>query len=166
MNCRAVPLTIALLLVVVLVLGCGGTAIAPQDRLALFIDDAEKDRRARDLVRFLRDERRASILSVSHVGPTGYRLKAVVERFANRAAIRYDAQSYDFIFKFDVKFEPAVAMGRKAVVSTTLIRGVSQRQGFEPYLISRQAMRCSSDSRCGDHVEHLAEASLYSFIHP
>lgn len=162
-------LIMALMVTAVLAAGCTNTP--PEETLSFWIDDAEKNRRARDLVRSIRDERFASILSVSHIGPSQYKLQEVVEEFGRRAAVRYDSDSYDFIILFDVKVERGIGPWRDINVTTTLIRSVSEQNGSEPFFIAKEYGSCSVDPKnqirpCKGHVERLAESTLYSFIHP
>jgi len=153
-----------------LLFACANTPA--HDLPSYWIDDAEKNRRARELVDYIRQRYGSdAFLTVSQLGPQQYAFKDVVERFGRRAAIIYNERYPDFIIVFYVDIERGIGPWRDIEVQATLIRSVSERDGSEPILISEDTGSCSVDPKnklrpCDGHVERLAESTLYSFIHP
>lgn len=174
-------LVAALIVLSVSVGGCSSPRdLPPEQQPARFVDDTEKNRRARELDGFVRTNvTSVGIRSLGYLPVRGYDFEAQVRSFAQRIGAAYvgpissAAFPPDFFIAYDVEVERDLSRRhRNLTLSANLVRTVAQENGQGIVGVSKQAGRCilENDSivlySCEELPGLMAEAALYSFAHP
>jgi hypothetical protein len=175
--------TAIILSLILLLVGCSSPRdLPPEQQPARFIDDTEKNRRARDLDKFVRaNVTSVGIRSLGYASARSIDFEQQTRQFASRMGVAYvgsisTAQfSPDFFIFFEVSSEPtrgSTRTHRELTLVANLVRTVAEEQGQKVVAVSKQTGRCAIKGpnrvlfTCDELPEMMAEAALYSFAHP
>lgn len=164
-------------------IGCSSPRdLPPEQQPSRFIEDTEKNRRARELDQFVRANiTSVGIRSLGYLSIRGHDFEPQVRRLAQRLGAAYvgpisDADfPPDFFVAYDVDFEGSRTGSsnfKNLTLTANLVQTVAQEQGQRIVGISKQAGPCivTGDSvrlyTCDELPGMMAEAALYSFAHP
>lgn len=171
----------ATLPVVLLTVACSNPHDLPPDQQpARYISDTEKNRRAREINSFVqKNVSSVGIRSIGYASTRRYDFESSVRRFASRMGAAYVGPiakanfSPDFYIYFEVDKERSRDRNYATfTITASFIKAVAEEQGQKILAVSEETGRCIEVGfsavlfSCEELPPMMAEAALYSFIHP